>query len=406
MELLKVDLLEEAIKKLNKYVCEPQTETVRLEDALGRILSCDVISGSDVPGFDRSTVDGYAVKASDTQGASESMPCFLKVTGEVLMGEEAKLSVKPGEACYVPTGGMIPDGTDSMVMVEYCESFGKDQIAVYQATAQGKSIVRAGDDIGKGETALKKGRKIKPQDIGLLSSIGTMNLECYIPWKLHIISTGDEIVEPEREPKPGEVRDINTYGLVASAKQAGFEVAGYTVVQDDPEKLRSEIEKGKGLADFVIISGGSSQGKKDMTEKLIGMESTSGVLTHGIAVKPGKPTILGYDEETNTGLIGLPGHPVAAMLLFKFIVEGLYKKVTHQEGNFVPKIMGKMTTNIAASPGRKTFQLVTIDEENNITPILGKSGLIRTMSEANGYIILDVNSEGINKGEEAVCYLI
>ena len=406
MELLKVDLLEEAIEKLNKYVKEQKTEMVELENALGRVVSKDIISEYNVPGFDRSTVDGYAVKASDTQGASENMPSFLKTTGEVLMGEEASFEINSGEACYVPTGGMIPFGADSMVMVEYCENFSKDQIAVYQAVAPGKSIVKAGDDIKKGEIALRRGRKIRPQDIGLLSSIGIMNVECYVPWKLYIISTGDEIIDPSAEPKLGEIRDINTYGLVAGAKEAGFEVVGKCVVKDSPEKLREEIRKGKALSDYVIISGGSSQGKKDSTEKLIGEESTSGVLTHGIAVKPGKPTILGYDEETETGLIGLPGHPVAAMLLFRFIVLGLFKKVTGQEGNFEPKIIGRMTTNIAASPGRKTFQLVTIDEENNITPVLGKSGLIRTMSEASGYIVLDVNSEGINKGAETVCYLI
>lgn len=406
MELLKVDLLEEAIEKLNKYITEPRIETIKLEDALGRIISKDINSDYNVPEFDRSIVDGYAVKAADTQGASESMPCFLKVIGEVLMGEECKLTVKAGEAVYVPTGGMIPSGADAMVMVEYCENFVDDQIAVYQAVAHGKNIVKIGDDIKKDEIALKRGRKIRPQDIGLLSSIGKMTLECYIPWKLFIISTGDEIIDPNLEPKPGEVRDINTFGLVASAREAGFNVVGHCIVKDDPMKLKDEIKRGKELADFVIVSGGSSQGKKDATEKLIEEESTSGVLTHGIAVKPGKPTILGYDEDTKTALVGLPGHPVAAMLLFRFIVEGLFKKVTNQEGNFVPSMVGTMTTNIAASPGRKTFQLVNIDEKYNITPVLGKSGLIRTMSEANGYIVLDVNSEGINKGDRAVCYLI
>ena len=406
MELLKVDLLEEAIEKLNKYITEPRIETIKLEDALGRIISKDINSDYNVPEFDRSIVDGYAVKAADTQGASESMPCFLKVIGEVLMGEECKLTVKAGEAVYVPTGGMIPCGAGAMVMVEYCENFVDDQIAVYQAVAHGKNIVKIGDDIKKDEIALKRGRKIRPQDIGLLSSIGKMTLECYIPWKLFIISTADEIIDPNLEPKPGEVRDINTFGLVASAREAGFNVVGHCIVNDDPMKLRDEIKRGKELADFVIVSGGSSQGKKDATEKLIEEESTSGVLTHGIAVKPGKPTILGYDEDTKTALVGLPGHPVAAMLLFRFIVEGLFKKVTNQEGNFVPSMVGTMTTNIAASPGRKTFQLVNIDEKYNITPVLGKSGLIRTMSEANGYIVLDVNSEGINKGDRAVCYLI
>ena len=405
MELLKVDLLEEAIEKLNKYVKEPKTEKVKLEDALGRVLAQAVIAKSDVPGFDRSTVDGYAVKSHNIQGASESVPGILKVTDEVLMGKEAKMHVDSLEAVYVPTGGMIPDGADTVVMTEYCEGFSSGQIAVYKAEAPGKNIIHKGDDIGKGQVAFEKGKKLRAQDIGFLASLGEVEVECYIPWKIYIISTGDEIVSPEKEPEFGQIRDVNSYGLMSEAKESGFEVLGYAVVEDNYGKLKAEIEKGKEVADFVILSGGSSQGKKDMTKELINIEASSRVLTHGIAIKPGKPTIIGYDEVTETGLIGLPGHPVAALMLFRFIVDGIYKKVTNQNSRYIPHVVGKMATNVPASPGRKTIQLVNIDNKNEITPILGKSGLIRTMSEANGYIILDVNCEGLNRGEVVTCYL-
>ncbi len=393
-----------------------ETEEVPIFSLLGRVLAENIVSGEAVPGFDRSTVDGYAVRACDTGGASESLPAFLKVVGEVEMGCDASgLPVGPGECVYVPTGGMVPHGADAMVMVEYCEPFGADQMAVYSSVSTGNNMVMAGDDIGCGQTVLKRGRKIRPADLGVMASIGRTSALVYKPWKIVILSTGDEIIDPSRTPQPGQVRDVNTYGLYGLAAEYGFEILDFQVVEDDVHVLEANVKTAMEQADLVILSGGSSQGKKDATAAIIGSLASSGVLTHGLAVKPGKPTILGFDEPSRTALIGLPGHPVAAMILFQEVAGGLWEILTGQrETEKKPLVEGVITANIAASPGRKTWQLVKMDFERRdgesglpyITPVWGKSGLIRTLSEADGYIVIDVNDEGVNRGQQVSVWLL
>lgn len=414
MELLKVDQIEEALEKLAAYAggkeagqgLSMETEKVSILGSFGRVLAENVTSEEMVPGFSRSTVDGYAVQALDTGGASESLPVFLTVVGEVEMGEAASMRLHPGECVYVPTGGMVPDGADACVMVEYCEPFGAGQMAVYDSVAKGKNMVMTGDDIRKGQIVLRRGRKVRPEDMGALSSIGKTEVLVYRPWKVTILSTGDEIIDPSGTPEAGQVRDVNTYGLCGEALAYGFEIIGYEVVRDEEDVLREKVHRAMESSDLVILSGGSSQGKKDATARIIGELASSGVLTHGLAVKPGKPTILGYDGPSRTALIGLPGHPVAALLLFRQVAGGLWERMTGMEQAVKKaKTEGILMSNVAASPGRKTYQLVKMDE-NRVFPVFGKSGLIRTMSEADGYIVLDVNDEGVNRGEQVTIYLL
>ena len=484
VELLKVDTIEEAMEKLLGCAagavsldlegsCRTglplETEEVPIFGLLGRVLAEDVVSLEAVPGFNRSTVDGYAVRSCDTGGASESMPAFLRVIGEVEMGCDAsELTVGPGECVYVPTGGMVPEGADAMVMVEYCEAFGAAaggaavggaaageaaadgaavdgsgacgassgdasrsgaglQMAVYSSVSAGNNMVMAGDDIACGQVVLRRGRKVRPADMGVLSSMGRTSALVYKPWKIVILSTGDEVINPKHVPMPGQVRDVNTYGLYGQAVEYGFDVLGFQVVEDDAAVLEQRVALAMKQADLVVVSGGSSQGKKDATAAIIGRLASSGVLTHGLAVKPGKPTILGFDEPSRTALIGLPGHPVAAMILFREIVGSLWDILTGQrDTEKKPSVEGIITANIAASPGRKTWQLVKVDfdrrpvaPEGNggsdeshgawlpaVTPIWGKSGLIRTLSEADGYIIMDVNDEGVGSGQQVTVWLL
>ncbi len=409
MKLLKVDTLEVGIEKLYKAYSEAGTvlemETISLVKALGRVLAEDVVSNEAVPGFNRSVVDGYAVKALETAGSSDSMPVFLQVVGEVEMGKEPPCTVESGQCMYVPTGGMIPEGADAVAMVEHCQPFGTDQMAIYSPLSYGKNMVFAGDDVALGQKVLDAGKVITPADMGLLASLGKTQVSVYKPWKVYIISTGDEVVEPNENTKLGQVRDVNTYGLIGEVERLGFEVCGFELIKDDYDVLKTRAEAAKETCDIVLISGGSSKGKKDATAQVI-EDITGEVLTHGLAVKPGKPTILSFDQESETIYAGLPGHPVAALLLFRLVIGGLWQRLcgTEDVTKMVP-LKGKMAVNLAASPGRKTFQLVKIDGEW-VTPILGKSGLIRTMSEADGYIVLDVNDEGINKGEEIEVYLL
>lgn len=420
MKLLNVDLLEEALAKLERAMTEAGkniigTETVSVHNALGCVLAEDVVCSENIPGFNRSTVDGYAVVSSDTAGAGESMPAFLEVVGEVEMGRSASKRVESGQCMYVPTGGMVPEGADAVAMVEYCQPFGENQMAVYSALSYGRNMVMAGDDVSAGEKVLSRGRRIRPADIGLLCAIGKDAAEVYRPWSVYIISTGDELVMPWETPGPGQIRDVNTYGLIAEAEAMGFNVTGWDIVRDDEEMLRQCVMQAMEEADFVCISGGSSKGKKDSTEAVIDSLASSGAFTHGLAVKPGKPTILGFDGPSATVLAGLPGHPVAAMLLFREIAGGMWARFTGMEAAEKKiTVSGIMAANVAASPGRRTYQLVELDYEHcdeetglpRVIPVLGKSGLIRTLSRADGYIVIDVNDEGICKGQQVQVHIL
>lgn len=409
MELLNVEKLDEAREKLYEKCIESgftlKVEKVSVSDSLDKILADDVVAEIDVPTFRRSTVDGYAVRSIDVGGASDSVPSFLKVIGESKMGNFCEYKICAGETVYVPTGGMLPEGSDAMVMVEWVENFGFDKIAVYKSVASGESLVNIGDDNKKSDILLKKGRKIKISDIGLLSSNGIRDVNVYKGFDISIVSTGDEIASIDREKNIAEVYDINSYTIEAMCKKKNFNIKEKILLKDEKENLKNKISSLMGISDVVVISGGSSKGKKDATAEVIGELCSSGVMTHGIAVKPGKPTIIGYDEKTETIVIGLPGHPVASVLLFDLIVNYLYEKFSGDISKKI-KVKGKMCENIMQSPGRKTFQLVTIDDNYDVRLVLGKSGLINTMSKADGYIIIDEDSEGVNVGEIVDVFLL
>jgi molybdopterin molybdotransferase len=409
MELLKVDSLDEAILKLYNAYTEGgkglDVEERQVLDALDYILAEKVVSSVAVPEFDRSVVDGYAVIASDTQGANDSIPTFLKVVGESKMGEPCDIELKSGECVYVPTGSMIPKNSNACVMVEHTESITDDKVAIYEAVADGKSVVRKGDDIKEGEVIFEAGRKLSAADIGFLSSIGIYKVKVFKKWNITIISTGDELVDEKSEYKFGKIRDINTNLLSALSIKFGFKIINKFLLKDDAEILEKTLKTAMSDSDVVVISGGSSKGKKDASSLVIDKVTSSGVLTHGIAVKPGKPTITGYDKNTNTVVVGLPGHPVASAVLFKLVVCGLYDMITKTEAKDLV-CEGIMTENMPASPGRMTFQLVKLDKDFNVTPIFGRSGLIHTLSESDGYIVLEIDQEGIKKGDKIIVYYL
>lgn len=402
MELLTVDSLEQAREKLLKAAEKKklQIEFVDRKEAPGRILATDLVSPEPVPHFRRSTVDGYAVRAVDTQGVTESIPVFLEVVERIEIGTPAVRMVQPGQCVYVPTGGMVPEGADAVVMVEYSEAFDETSIAVYDSVSPGRNVVSIGEDIREQSLFLRKGTVIRPQEIGVMSSAGVHAVPVYKPWKITIVSTGDELVPAEHKPGPGQIRDINTYVLEAMSRKYGFEVVNIQVLRDERSLLEEAVRKGMEEGDLVAVSGGSSQGEKDHTAAVLDQLSEPGVFTHGIALKPGKPTILGYDEHSQTILAGLPGHPAAAMLVFELLLVWLHRTVTQQ-----PKpeeILAQMSSNVASAPGRTTCLLVSLEESPEgytAKPILGKSGLMTTLSRANGYTMIDTNKEGLKQGE-------
>lgn len=403
MELFKVDTLEEARKKLQEVFPKEQRrqETVAIEDSLGRVLSEDVFSSEDVPCFDKSTVDGYAVRAVDTQGAGESIPVFLHQKGEVLMGKNAEFSISPGECAYVPTGGMIPEGADAMVMVEYSEPFLGD-IAIYHSASEGRNIIRRGEDVVQGSKILSAGTTIRSQEIGVLASVGIKEVKVYSPIKIAVISTGDELIGIDEELHPGQVRESNAQTLRALALEAGMEVVFCDRVKDEPETFMKVLEECKKECDFVASSGGSSQGKKDMSLECLEKVASEGILTHGIALKPGKPTILSYDKESHTVFFGLPGHPVAAMMVFILLAKWLAKDITNHQDE-MRNVTAEMGCNVAGAPGRTTCLLVSLEKQNDklvAWPIYGKSGVLMSLVNSDGYVLMDLNLEGLQKGEK------
>jgi molybdopterin molybdotransferase len=407
MNLLTVDTVESARKKLLDCAghWKVPVEQADLGAAAGRVLAEDIAALSDIPGFRRSTVDGYALRSADTSGAGESLPVFLTLTGPVRMGKAAGFDIRPGECAAIPTGGMIPRGADAVVMIEYCEPFGENQVAVYDNVPPGKHVAEADEDTRRGAVLLRKGRVIRPQETGILAAAGITSIPVYAPLALTLISTGDELVPPTVVPRPGEIRDINTYALGALAAQSGYRIIAEQTIADDGSLLEAALRNALVHSDVIVMSGGSSQGEKDMTAEVFSRVSNPGILTRGIALKPGKPTVLAYNRETDTVLAGLPGHPVSALTAFRFLIGWLADALTGREA---PRpIPAKMACNLPSSPGRTTIQPVILRAAAGAyaaEPVFGKSGMISTLTRAEGYIVIDMNTEGLRKDETVMVY--
>lgn len=409
MRFLQVDTISGARERLLQEVGDNflKMETVKLSEAYGKCLAEDIYADENIPDFRRATVDGYAVKASDTQGAGESVPVFLSVVDEISIGKPALREIKNGECAYVPTGGMIPDGADAMVMVEYTELFDKRDAAVYSSVSAGNSVVQIGEDAKKGELLLSRGTVLHSAQTGVLASLGKHTVKVYAPWHITIISTGDELAEVGEEKGRCQVYDINTHTLYALAKEQGMIVDEAFSVKDEDEKIEQALKDALLCSDIVVISGGSSQGKKDMTADIIDKIAEPGVWTHGLALKPGKPTIVGMDKPSGTLLIGLPGHPVAAIMVFQLLLVWLQKNLRGEKE--APGVPAVLSSNIPGAAGRAVCQTVKLEKEENgyrAIPVFGKSGLMHTLTQADGYVLVEADKEGICKGETVYVQLL
>ena len=408
MQLLHLDTLEQAQERLRTTVGATwaKIETRPLAKVRGYVLARDIFAEENVPGFDRSTVDGYAVLAADTAAAGESLPAFLHLIGNVDMGEPARFAISSGECAYVPTGAMLPAGANAVVMVEYCEQLG-DKIAIGDAVSPGRNVVYRGEDMTSGNLVLSRGRILGPAEIGVFAALGITEIPAYMPPRIAVFSSGNEIIPLTKKPGPGQVRDINGPAITALAKQAGFMVVKTGILPDDEEFLKRTLRQAMLEHDIVVISGGSSQGQKDLTSRVIDDIAEPGLLTHGLAVKPGKPTILGFDEKTSTVLVGLPGHPVSAMMVFDAVLLSWWQSITGQ----IPSIplRAELEKNLAAAPGKSTFQPVKLSCQQGkafAEPLFYKSGLISTLAQADGFIILDRNQEGLPAGAEVAVHIL
>lgn len=373
-----------------------RTEHVPLAEAMGRVLAEDVTAEEYVPDFDRSTVDGYALRAADTFGCSETIPAILPVTGQVLMGEGADFEL-PKESCvYVPTGGAVPKGADCAVMLEYTEDYGDGTIGIFKPGAPGMNMIFRGDDVYPGKVILKAGRILSAQDIGALAAVGRVGVPVARRLTVGVISTGDELVPPEQTPGPGQVRDVNAPMLTAMLSAWGAEVKNYGIVTDDEALLREKMGQAARECDAVVVSGGSSVGVKDAACRII--ESMGELLLHGIAIKPGKPTILG--RAGNKPLVGLPGHPVAACFVAKLFVLPLLGRLMGREERQYP-LTAELTESVGANHGRAQVTACRLEQSERgllAVPVRSKSGLITQLAGADGYFIIQRDCEGLPKG--------
>ena len=402
MQFFKVKTVEETFALIEENIPEIREVSVcTLEEALHCILAEPVAAAENVPGFDRSTVDGYAVVAKDTYGSSESMPGFLNVAGEVKMGEAATKALSRGEAIYVPTGGMLPPGSDSVLMIEHCEGIA-GLLNTYKQIAPGENVIRAGEDIKAGEVLLEAGTRLRPQEIGALASLGISKVSVYRPIKAAYLSTGDEIVPYDTETlEIGQIRDINYLTVSGLAREWGVEVIYGGITTDDYDVFAAKARELYEQADLLILSGGSSVGAKDYTTEVIQSLGAPGVFVHGISIKPGKPTILAVAE--GKPVIGLPGHPASAMIIFRLFGEKIVKKLQGEKAERKPeRILARITKNIASSPGRSDYIRVRLFEKEGewwADPIIGKSGLITTLVKSDGIVEISSEKEGISQGE-------
>lgn len=371
-------------------------EQVALAKALGRIAADEVVSKEDLPPFSRSTVDGFAVRGMDTFGASEGVPALFDIVGEVIMGKSTSLTLKPGQAALIPTGGMLPVGADAVVMLEHAERPDESSLLVLKAVAPGENIVAKGEDISKGQQVLRAGQKILPQQIGVLAACDFSTVAVRQKPVVGVISTGDEVVDIDCVTQNGQIRDINSYALAAMLEEAGCDVKRYGIIKDQYADLLATLSQAVTVCQMVVISGGSSVGVRDHTVNVIKELGTTDITFHGIAVKPGKPTIFGMVGKVP--VFGLPGHPVAAMTVCTKIVRPAVQMLLGQLMGQVFTIPAKLTRSMASVAGRDDFIRVKVTKEGEeywAEPVLGKSGLISTMAAADGIVHIPADKGGL-----------
>jgi molybdopterin molybdotransferase len=383
-----------------------QKERLPTFAALDRVLAEDLSSAQDLPEFPRSTVDGYAVNAADTYGASASLPAFLTVIGEVPMGQASALQVGMGEAALVHTGGMIPDGANSVVMVEQTQRVDDTSIEVLKPVAEGENVIQIGEDIRRGDPVLRAGTTLRPQDIGGLLALGITEVSVAKPPRVAILSTGDEVVPPDQPPSPGQVRDINSYTLAALTRRAGGEPLLYGIIPDDRDALTAAVAKAHSEAEIVVLSAGSSVSYRDLSVEVIDALGKPGVLIHGLSVRPGKPTIMAVCD--GTPVFGLPGNPVSAMVIFDLVVAPAIRSYLGATQQPKQQVQARLSRNVASTTGREDYVQVRLEERGGelwAVPVFGKSNLIYTLVHAEGTVKVALDSNGIREGVWVTVYL-
>lgn len=398
IELLSVKELKEAFELIAakiEMIAKP-LEEVDLLKAKDRIIGEDICALEDVPPFDRSTVDGYALLAKDTYGALNG-DVFLDVIDKIAIDEHSKKGVKEGQAIALQTGSRLPKGADAVEMVEYTKEYMKDKVVIYRPVSINENVILKGDDIKKGETIIKSGKRIDDRTVAVLASLGKSRIKVFKKLKIAIISSGDELCDISKKRRENEIYDINTYALSAHALKKGAAITATYLLKDDEEKLKEIIEKEKKTADVILLSGGSSKGTKDLSAKVFA-DVAGEVLIHGLALKPGKPTIVAYDQKDSTLLVGLPGNPLAAMIVWRLLLDDMFLRMY---GTFEKRtLIAKLSENVANNIGRASIVLVRLkntDEGVSAFPLYTKSANVKMLMDADGYILIPSNKEGLRR---------
>jgi molybdopterin molybdotransferase len=391
-------------------------ESCRVEEALDRVLARDATAPHSLPTFVRSTVDGYALQAADTHGATQGLPAYLDVVAEVPMGALAGFVVEAGQAALVHTGGMVPEGADAVVMLEHTaqtggalfggrqrkvsqvgyEAFG---IEIYRPAAAGENCIQPGEDVLAGELILAAGHPLRPQDLGGLLAVGITGVEVARQPRIGIVSQGDEVVPPDQEPGPGQVRDVNSYTLAGLVRRAGGIPINYPIAPDRQEALDELVQMAHREADVVVITAGSSVSYRDLTVHAIGKLGTPGVLVHGVAIRPGKPTILAMCA--GKPVFGLPGNPVSCINIFQRFVTPTIRQLLGAGPLPLRTVQARLARNIPAASGRADYVRVRLEQrqgETSAVPVFGKSNLVFVLVRSAGVVEVPLNSNGIPAG--------
>ena len=385
------------------------SEVLPLELTGGRVLAEAVTADLDIPGFTRSTMDGYALQGATTFGATESNPGYLTVVGSVAMGARPDFQIGLGQAVRIATGGMLPQGADAVMMIEHTEALDDDTIEVYKSVAPGQHVVAKGEDIARGQTLLTSGQRVRPQEAGLLAAMGCERVRVFCKPRIGIISTGDEVVPVADVPGPGQIRDVNSTTLSAMTVAAGGHPRVYGIVQDRFELLKTTCARALAENDMVLISGGSSVGMRDFTIEAFEAQEDAEIMVHGVSISPGKPTILA--RSGTKPMWGIPGHITSAMVVFRVLVQPFVDYLGGLDDRFrrVFTIPCRLARNLSSSQGRVDFVRVRLahrDGELYAEPLLGKSGLIHTMVKADGLVRIAAHVEGLDKGDRVAVEVI
>jgi len=408
---------DEARELLLSHLPAPiiDSETIDVTSSLGRVLAEDIVAPHPLPEFQRTTVDGYVVRASDTFGASDSMPAYLTLIGEVPMGDAPAFELGAGQCALIHTGGMLPAGADAAVMLEYTQSAHENEIEIFRAVANGENVIRVGEDVAEGQIVQAKGSLMRPAEIGGLMALGIMRIKVVRKIMVGLISTGDEVVHPSQFPRPGQVRDVNSFTLAALVEKSGGTAKVYGIVPDSLDELTAAASQALSECKMVLITAGSSASTRDMTAEVIRSLGEPGVLVHGINTRPGKPTILGVCN--GQAVIGLPGNPVSALVNGYLFVVPVIENLLGMLPKPKATLLAHLTVNLPSQAGREDWWPVRLlrpkpipagadstsfpegKVEYQADPIFGKSNLIFTLAAADGLLRIHPDATGLSAGE-------